>query len=84
MAEKLLSNNFIQFLGSDVHREDSIYKKIPQILENLKNDYGEEKINLLTDINPNLVLENKDIISENVIELKMSFKDKMLFKKEDT
>ena len=33
MAEKLLSCNLVHFLGSDVHKPNSIYKKMSEILD---------------------------------------------------
>ena len=58
---KLLENNFVHFLGSDAHRHKSIYTKIPNALEELGKIISNEKINEITNINPKLVLENKNI-----------------------
>ncbi len=57
----LLKNNFIHFLGTDAHRKNTIYTAIPQALESLKEIISEEELEELTTINPNLVLENKEI-----------------------
>lgn len=74
---KLLQNNMVHFLGSDVHRKDSIYLKIPEILDELKNIIDEEKIEEITSINPKLVLENKNIEIDEPTPFKLSFKEKM-------
>lgn len=58
---KLLQNNFIHFLGSDVHRSHTIYTYIPNALDELKEIISEQKINELTTINPKLVIEDKKI-----------------------
>ena len=33
ILEKLLENNMVHFLGSDVHRPNTIYKRIPEALD---------------------------------------------------
>ncbi len=64
-AKELLKRNMIHFLGSDVHRQNTLYKKIPESIKTLKNYISTEKIEELTETNPSLVLENKEIeISE--------------------
>ncbi|MBR3163480.1 MAG: capsular biosynthesis protein [Clostridia bacterium] len=57
----LLKNNFIHFLGSDAHRNNSIYTAIPKALLALKETISDEELEELTVINPTLVLENKEI-----------------------
>lgn len=78
IVRKLLENNMIHFLGTDVHRQNTIYKDIPKILEELSNLIGEEKLEQLTTINPQLALKNKkiDILEPNMIEL--SWKEKLI------
>lgn len=80
---KLLEGNLIHFLGSDVHRQNTIYKLIPQALEEIKNIIGIEKLNKLTTVNPKLALDNKKINIDEPIETKFTLKEKiiMYFKK---
>ena len=78
IAKKLLKNNMIHFLGSDVHKQNSIYKKMPEIIKKLENLVGKEKLQELTQINPMLVLKNKRIEISEPTEIKISFID--LFK----
>ncbi len=80
IVKKLLQNNMIHFLGSDVHRRNTIYPRIPKILEELKNLIGEKKLKELTTINPKLLLNNKriDIAEPNRIEL--TLKEKIIVK----
>ncbi len=80
IVKKLLENNMVHFLGSDVHRPNTIYPKIPQILEELKKIIGEDKLQELTNDNPKLVLQNKriDISEPNMIEL--TLKEKLIMK----
>lgn len=84
IVKKLLENNMIHFLGSDVHRQNTIYPKIPQILTELNDLIGEEKLKNLTTINPKLALGNKriDILEPQNIEL--TFKEKMIMLKGDS
>ena len=51
-VKKLLKNNMIHFLGTDVHRQNTIYKKIPEILEKLEKLIGKEKLYELSNTNP--------------------------------
>ena len=57
----------IHMLGSDVHRQNTIYPKIPEILMEINELIGEEKLKELTTINPRLVLQNKRIDIEDHI-----------------
>lgn len=59
--KKLLKENLIQFLGSDVHREEHIYLFIPKILKKLRKIISEEKLEEITEINPQKVLNNEEI-----------------------
>lgn len=60
--KKLLKLDMISFLGTDTHRQGTIYKIIPQIIKKLKKYISEEKIYELTEINPKKILENEVII----------------------
>lgn len=77
-VKKLLKNNMIHFLGTDVHRQNTIYKKIPEILEKLEKLIGKEKLYELSNTNPKLVLENKEIIIDNPTKIKLSLWDKII------
>ena len=60
-VKKLIQMDLIQFLGSDVHRKNSIYPKIPRILKKLEKMVDEEKFEKLTKTNAQKVLENDNI-----------------------
>ena len=77
IVRKFYENNMIHFLGSDVHRQKSIYPKIPFAIEKIRNIIGEEKLEELTTINPQLVLANKRIDIDDPIEVNLSFKEKI-------
>ena len=80
MVKKFLENNMIHFLGSDVHRENSIYPKMKQILKILKELIGEEKLNELSYINPNKVIHNEEIMIKETEEIKFTLIEKMIMK----
>ena len=78
LVKNFLKSNMIHFLGSDVHRQKTIYPQIPQILVKLKDLIGEKKLEELTTINPNFVIQNKPIEIEKPQELKFSIKEKFI------
>ena len=78
IVKKLLSGNMIHFLGTDVHREKTIYKLIPQAIEEIENIIGSDKLEKLTTKNPKLALENKKIEIDDPIEMKLSIKEKII------
>jgi len=57
----LLKNNLVHFLGSDVHRQGTVYKRIPESLAELKKLISDEEIQELTHLNQQAVLDNKEI-----------------------
>ena len=60
-VKKLLKENLIQFMGSDVHREEHIYIFMPKILKKLRKIISKEKLEEITEINPQKVLNNEEI-----------------------
>lgn len=60
-VKKLLQKDFIQFLGTDVHRKNSIYPQMPKVIKKLSKIIDEDKIEELTKINPQRVLDNEEI-----------------------
>ena len=78
MVRKFLENNMIHFLGSDVHKKNTIYPRIPQALSEIKEIIGKEKLDELTTINPSMVLKDQKIEIDEPVEFKMSLKEKMI------
>ena len=81
IVKKLIKNHMIHFLGTDVHKEKSIYPHIPQILCKIEEIIGRDNLEMITTVNPKLALENKKI---NIIEpkkIQLSFKDKLMMKR---
>lgn len=69
-VKQLLENNFIHFLASDVHRQETIYPQIPAILNELKEILSEEKIEELTTTNPSLMLSGEKIHIQKPVRIK--------------
>ena len=80
IVKKLLENNLIHFLGSDVHRQNTIYPKIPECLSEINSIIGEEKLQELTTENPKLALGNKRIDIRDPHNVELSFKEKLIMK----
>lgn len=59
--KKLLKNDWISFLGSDVHRAGQIYPEIPRIIKKLGKWISSEKLEELTTLNAQKVLNNEFI-----------------------
>lgn len=76
-VQLLLKNNMIHFLGSDIHRKNSIYPKMPDILRKIEKVISKEKVYKLTTINPKLVLNNKKIEVDKPQKIKMGFWNKL-------
>lgn len=58
----LLKNNLVSFFGSDVHRPEQVYNKMPKIIKKLKKIISNEEFEEFTEINPEKVLKNENII----------------------
>ena len=58
--KKMLKQDLVHFLGSDVHRAGQIYPEIPKILKKLGKIISKEKIEELTNSNAQKVLDNQD------------------------
>lgn len=72
-VKKLLKNNMIHFLGTDVHRPNSIYAKMPLILTELKKVISEDTFKKLSLENAQKVLDNQDIDIETPKKIKINF-----------
>lgn len=78
IVRKFLENNMIHFLGTDVHRQNSIYPKVPEALQEIEAIVGKEKLMELTTTNPKLALANKKIEIDEPREVTLSFKEKIM------
>ena len=69
----LLQNNFIHFLGSDVHKQGHIYMQMSEIQERLRKILPEEKIEELENTNIEKAIDNKELEIEMPTEIKLGF-----------
>lgn len=60
-VELLLKHNMISFLGTDVHSSKNYYPNVKEASKKIINIIGQENFNILTEENPRLILENKEI-----------------------
>ena len=72
----------ISFLGTDTHRAKSIYRKVPEIMQELIKLVGKEKVNEITELNQRKVLCNEDIEANEPKDIKLSLIEKMIMNKE--
>ncbi len=59
--KKMIKNNLIDLLGSDVHREKSIYPKIPQAIEKISKLVSHQQLENLIENNAEKILLGEDI-----------------------
>ena len=71
--KKLLQANMIHFLGSDVHKKESIYGKIKESMVELEKVIGKDKLEELTTINPSYILKDEEIDIDEPQEIKTGF-----------
>lgn len=79
-VKKLIKNNFIHFLGSDVHKTGHIYENIEEINKQLRKIISEGKILELTKINAEKVLKDENIEIENPSEIRKGIFQKIFIK----
>ena len=60
IVRKFFEHNMIHFLGSDVHRQNTIYKMIPQAMEKIEEIVGANKLEELTK-DDNLLVIDKEV-----------------------
>ena len=78
IVRKFFEANMIHFLGSDVHRQKTIYRIIPEAIEEIRNIVGDERLEELTTINPKLAISNKRIDVKQPSDVNLSFKEKIM------
>lgn len=74
----LIKNNFISFLGTDVHKTGTIYTKMDEIYEELEKIIPEEIIEDLVENNAYLVLDDKEVEMPNPIPVKKNLFGKFI------
>lgn len=77
IVKKFLESNMIHFLGTDVHRQNTIYKRVPEALRKIEEIVGIDKLEQLTTKNPMLALNNKKIEVDQPYEVTLTLKEKL-------
>ncbi len=80
LMKKFLQNNMIHFLGSDVHRQNTVYGKMPEIIQKLEKIIGKDTLEQLSQINPNKVLNNEEIERLESKEVKYTIIEKYIMR----
>ena len=57
--KKMLKNNLVTFLGTDAHRENSIYPKIPKAITKIQKFTSEDELEELTTTNAERILDGE-------------------------
>ena len=78
--KKMLEHNMVHFLGSDVHRPQTIYPKIHECMEEIEKIVGKENLELITTINPNKAINGEKIEIDEPIPINESFLKKLFHK----
>lgn len=60
-VKQLLQADMIHFLGTDVHKKQTIYTQMDEIMIQLENNISREKIEELSTKNPEKILKNEEI-----------------------
>lgn len=71
--EKMLKHNMVHLLGSDVHRPQTVYYNMPEILKTLEKLIGRNKLEYLSNINPGKIINNESIEVDNPEYIKKGF-----------
>lgn len=76
-AKKFLKHNMVHFFGSDVHREQSVYIRVPDVLKAIEKIIGKDKLEEITKTNPEQVISNNRIDIDDPREITLTTKDKI-------
>ena len=77
IVEKMLENNLVHFLGSDVHRHNSIYTKIEPAIHKIKAIVGQSEFDKISHFNAMNVIRNERVEVEEPEPIKLTLADKM-------
>lgn len=75
--KQMLEHNMVHFLGSDVHRPNTIYPKINQARNEIEKIIGKEKLEEITTYNPQQIIESNEIEIETPTPIKTTIFSKI-------
>ena len=61
IIKKMLKNELVSFLGTDVHRENSIYPKVPKAIQKISKIVDNEYLENITTNNAQKILNGEDL-----------------------
>ena len=78
LVTKMFENNFVSFLGSDAHRDDSIYTRIGDASQKIKSIVGHKSFDEISHYNPMKVIKNEKIdMDKEPVPIKYTLSDKI-------
>jgi protein-tyrosine phosphatase len=80
MLKHMLQNNLVHVLGTNSHRQNTIYPRIPEISREIIGLIGQERLEELTTTNPKLILNNKRIDIREPHKIELTLKEKIMMK----
>lgn len=78
LLRKMLQCKLVHFMGTDVHREQTIYPKVRECLGEMRTIINKEYLNEITTLNPELALANKKINIRAPRRITYDLKDKLV------
>lgn len=78
LARKLLENDMVTFMGTDAHRQDTIYTKILECTNVMHNLIDGQKFKQITETNPKKIIDNQDIVPPTVRRLDFTYSERKL------
>lgn len=72
-VKKLLASDMVHFLGSDCHRANSIYPKIPKMVSEIEKIVGSKRLRELTVLNAQEILNDYDFEAYRAKKVKKFF-----------
>lgn len=61
VLKKMLKEDLVDFLGTDVHRENTIYPKVPKAIQKISKYISEERVEELINNNAEKILNGEDL-----------------------
>ena len=61
IMKKMLKNGLVTFLGTDAHRQNSIYLEVPKAISKIKKYISQEELDEITTYNAEKVINGEDI-----------------------
>lgn len=78
IMKKLLKYDMVSFLGTDCHRQDTIYSKINECTKEINKIIDPDKFKEITETNPTKVINNENIEFKQPHEFKFTFSEKII------